>query len=94
MFKSVILSLAAVLSIFTTSIASANEVDYNKAYRVVHNVSGEILSWVSFEPVIVWEGGHPYVSMKEFDSEERMHNNLYSYHEIILEPIPTENIIR
>lgn len=94
MLKSVILSLAAVLSIFTTSTASANEVDYHKAYRVVHNVSGEILSWISFEPVIVWEGGHPYVSMKEFDSEERMHNNLYNYHEIILEPIPAENIIR
>ena len=94
MFKSVIISLAAVLSIFTASTASANEVDYHKAYRVIHNVSGEILSWISFEPVIVWVGGHPYVSMKEFDSEERMHNNLYNYHEIILEPIPTENIIR
>ena len=46
MFKTIILSVVAVLSIFTASIASANEVDYNKAYRVVHNVSGEILAWI------------------------------------------------
>jgi hypothetical protein len=32
--------------------------------------------------------------MVEYDNEGRMVMNLYSYHEIILEPISPENIIR
>lgn len=92
MFRSIILSIALVLGF--SSISFANEVDLTKAYRVVHNQSAEILSWISFEPVIEWVGGNPYVAMKEYDSEGRQHMNLYPYTEIFLEPIDPNTIIR
>ena len=92
MFKTIILSLAS-LCLFAAP-AIANDVDYNKAYKVVHNNTGETLSDISFEPQIEWVNGFPYVSVKEFDREGRQHMNLYSYHEIFLYPIDPKNIIR
>ena len=91
MFRTIILSLAAVLSLST--VANAYEVNYNEAYRVVHNETAEVLSDISFEPQIEWVNGHPYVSMVEFDTEDRKYMNLYPYNEIILEPINPENIV-
>ena len=91
MFRTIILSLAAVITM--SSVANAYEVDYNKAYKVVHNNTGETLSDISFEPQIEWVNGFPYVSVKEFDREGRQHMNLYSYHEIFLYPIDPKNII-
>lgn len=91
MFRTIILSIAAVLSL--SSVANAHEVNYNEAYRVVHNETAKILSDVSFEPRIEWVNGHPYVSMVEFDVENRKTMNLYPYNEIILEPINHENIV-
>jgi hypothetical protein len=91
MFRTIIFSIAAVLTM--SSVANAYEVDYNKAYRVVHNETAEILSDISFEPQIEWVNGHPYVSMVEFDIEDRKCMNLYPYNEIILEPINSENIV-
>ena len=91
MFRTIILSIAAILTFSSTSYAY--EVDYNKAYKVVHNQSGEILSDISFEPKIEWVDGHPYVSMVEFDTEDRKYMNLYSYHEIFLYPIDPKNIV-
>jgi len=91
MFRTIILSIAAVLSFST--VANAYEVNYNEAYRVVHNETAEVLSDISFEPQIEWVNGHPYVSMVEFDTEDRKYMNLYPYNEIILEPINPENIV-
>jgi hypothetical protein len=91
MFRTIILSIAAVITM--SSVANAYEVDYNKAYKVVHNNTGETLSDISFEPQIEWVNGFPYVSVKEFDREGRQHMNLYSYHEIFLYPIDPKNII-
>ena len=91
MFRTIILSIAAVLTM--SSVANAYEVNYNKAYRVVHNETAEILSDISFEPQIEWVNGFPYVSVKEFDREGRQYMNLYSYHEIFLYPINPKNII-
>ena len=93
MFKTIIASAAIVLSIFTATTASAYEVDVHKAYRVVDRNTGEILSDISFNPTIEWVNGFPYVSMVEFDVEDRAHRNLYDYPDIILEPINPENII-
>ena len=91
MFRTIILSILAILTFATTSYAY--EVDYNKAYKVVHNQSGEVLSDISFEPKIEWVDGHPYVSVVEFDEEDRKCMNLYSYHEIFLYPIDSKNIV-
>ena len=91
MFRTIILSITAILTFATASYA--NEVDITKAYKVVHNNTGETLSDISFEPQIEWVNGFPYVSVKEFDREGRQHMNLYSYHEIFLYPIDPKNII-
>lgn len=91
MFRTIILSIALVLGI--SSFAHANEVDITKAYKVVHNNTGETLSDISFEPQIELVNGFPYVSVKEFDREGRQYMNLYSYHEIFLYPINPKNII-
>ena len=94
MFKKFFVVATLVASCFITNIANAQDVDYNKAYRVYNVNSGELLSTISFEPEIVWENGNPYVSMKAFDIEDRMHYELYDYHEIMLEPIDPKNIIK
>ena len=52
MFRTIILSIALVLGL--SSFASANDVDITKAYKVVHNNTGETLSDISFEPQIEW----------------------------------------
>ena len=92
MFRTIILSIAMILGF--ASISTANVVDYNKAYRVIHNRTTEVLSDISFEPKIEWVNGNPYVSMKEFDRMGRQHMELYSYHDIILEPIDAKNIMK
>jgi hypothetical protein len=91
MFRTIILSIATLLTFATVSYA--NEVDITKAYKVVNNNTGETLSDISFEPQIEWVNGFPYVSVKEFDREGRQYMNLYSYHEIFLYPIDPKNII-
>ena len=94
MFKKFFITAALIAACFVSTEAQAQDVDYNKAYRVYNWRTGELLSTISFEPEVVWINGNPYVSMKEFDCEDRMYNNLYDYNDIMLHPIDPKNIIK
>lgn len=93
MFRTIILSIAAVLSLNASASACEFDIDTTKAFRVINIHNSLVMSDISFDPELEWIDGHPYISMVELEEDGFPGVELYYYHDIILEPINPENII-